>query len=156
MSIFCDVLGFVLCDLTPSRTTSLSVRMIFCWRKVNFPEKGKVCAHYYIAVSVGAFLVDLSVHRMAGQYGWGRKAPLEPIQSAHKGLKRADCPVSCPVKFWISSDFMKERNTFFLSIYILLECYLSWQPPNFYCWFFQMVKLSVFIISIFVLPWTFI
>lgn len=125
--------------------------MIFFQRKANFSERWKVCTHYYTAVTVCAFLVELPVHRMAeGQCGCGRKAPLEIIQSVHKGLKRTACSVSCPVKFWISSDDMKERNIF-SRIYALLECHLSWQPPSFFHWPFQMVKLSVFIHSIFML-----
>lgn len=95
--------------------------MIFFQGKVNFPEKWKVFTSYYITVTVCVFwltclFTQWHKDRMAGVGGhlWS------PIQSAHKGLKCADCPVSFPVKFWISSGFMKEinifmkeRNTFF-------------------------------------------
>ena len=48
------------------------------------------------------------------------------------GSNRAGCSVSCPLGFWISSAFMKKRNTFFKDIYItgIPSCRLSWQQPN--------------------------
>lgn len=62
-------------------------------------------------------LKECQKHRMAGvgRHLW-RSSSLAPQLKA--GFKRAGCSFSCPVGFWISSAFMKKRNTFFKDIYI--------------------------------------